>query len=343
MYYAKLFHYVSTSKHKIFHILWNNKLELFDRTILMLYYKLLGKRIVRTAHNVNAGKRDSKDTYLNRLTLRIQYLMSDHIFVHTERMKLELIEEFGVLSARISVIPFGINNSVPITGLTSVQAKLQLGLRDDKKTILFFGRITPYKGLEYLVAAYQRFLGHREEYQMVIAGIPKDCERYWAAIRGSVHEDVQRGDILVNAKFIPDEETEVYFKAADVLVLPYRHIYQSGVLFLSYSFGLPVLAADVGSLKDEIVDGETGFSFRPEDPANLGETIERFFASELYANLARKRHEIRAYSTEKHSWDLVSKMTMSLYTSLRLPPRPKKLLNNEEPKGLVEAKLSRED
>ena len=52
-------------------------------------------------------------------------------------------------------------------------------------------------------------------------------------------------------------------------MLPYRHIYQSGVLFSGYSFGLPVLAADVGSLKDEIVEGKTGFVFQPEDPVDL--------------------------------------------------------------------------
>ena len=82
-YYAKLIGYAATAKPKIFHILWNNKIETFDRTLLMLYYKLLGKKIVLTVHNVNAGVRDSKDTLLNRLTLRIQYRLADHIFVHT--------------------------------------------------------------------------------------------------------------------------------------------------------------------------------------------------------------------------------------------------------------------
>ena len=57
--------------------------------LLMLYYKLLGKRIVFTAHNVNAGKRDSNDSWLNRLSLKVQYNLSDHLFVHTEGMKSE--------------------------------------------------------------------------------------------------------------------------------------------------------------------------------------------------------------------------------------------------------------
>src|SRR5439155_11224811 len=72
-YYAKLILYAATAQPKLFHLLWNNKFELFDRTLLMLYYKLLGKRLVFTAHNVNAGKRDSKDSWLNRTSLKIQY------------------------------------------------------------------------------------------------------------------------------------------------------------------------------------------------------------------------------------------------------------------------------
>ena len=75
-YYVRLVRYAATAKPKLFHILWNNKFELFDRTVLMLYYKLLGKSIVFTAHNVNAGKRDSNDSWLNRLSLKIQYQLA---------------------------------------------------------------------------------------------------------------------------------------------------------------------------------------------------------------------------------------------------------------------------
>ena len=322
MYYAKLIRYAGTAKPRIFHILWNNKFELFDRTLLMLYYRFLGKRIVFTVHNVNAGRRDSKDTRLNRLTLRIQYRLGNHIFVHTEKMKHELIEEFGVQRARVTVIPFGINNAVPNTSLTPGDAKQRLGLREEERAILFFGRITPYKGLEYLIAAFRQVLARGEDYRLIIAGRPDKCEEYWRAIREEIHEDVQRGRVLLRADFIPDDETEVYFKAADVLVLPYRHIYQSGVLFLGHSFGLPVLAADVGSLKDEIVEGKTGFVFRPEDPVDLARAIEQYFASDLYADLNSRRREIRDYATERHSWDVVGQIIMSVYASLLHIPLP---------------------
>jgi D-inositol-3-phosphate glycosyltransferase len=295
----------------------------------MLYYRLLGKKIVLTVHNVNQGRRDSSDTWLNRLTLKIQYRLANHIFVHTEKMKVELTEEFGVQRARVTVIPFGINNAVPNTSLTPDDAKQQLGIRKEDRPILFFGRITPYKGLEYLIAAFRQVQAGSGEYRLIIAGKPDKCDEYWSAIRQEIREDVEKGRILVKDEFIPDEETEVYFKAADALVLPYRNIYQSGVLFLGHSFGLPVLAADVGSLKDEIVEGKTGFSFKPEDPVDLARAIEQYFASDLYADLKSRRQQIRDYATERHSWDVVSEITMKVYADLLQIPLSEKLSNQD--------------
>jgi len=312
-YYAKLIGYAATAKPKIFHILWNNKFEVFDRTLLMLYYRLLGKSVLLTAHNVNAAKRDSQDTFLNRVTLRIQYHLAKHIFVHTPKMKLELVQEFGVEESRVIVIPFGINDTVPKSNLLPLEARQRLGIGADEKAILFFGRIRPSKGLEYLVAAFHRLSNKHSAYRLIITGRPDNCEDYWSTIENSISEDVQSGRILVRSEFIPDEETEIYFKAADVLVLPYRSIYQSGVLFLAYSFGLPVLASDVGGLKDEIIAGKTGFSFKPEDSLELAKTIEAFFASELSADLVGMRKEISDYAKDRYSWNKVGKITMTVY------------------------------
>ncbi len=315
-YYLKLIAYAARSKPRIFHILWNNKFEAFDRTLLMLFYLYFDKKIVLTVHNVNAGKRDSTDTLLNRLTLRIQYRLADHMFVHTEMMKIELISGFGVEARRISVIPFGINNAVPSTPLLPREARQRLGIRETERVILFFGNIAPYKGLEYLVEAFQRTSAQHRDYRLIIAGRPKNCESYWGPIRESIQGQVQSGQVLLRADYIPDEEIELYFKAADVLVIPYRHIYQSGVLVLGYSFGLPVLAADVGALKDEIVEGETGFAFKPDDPVDLAQTITRYFASGLFADLSSRRKRIQDFATKRHSWEVVSQATANVYSDL---------------------------
>jgi glycosyltransferase involved in cell wall biosynthesis len=275
-----------------------------------------------TAHNINASKRDSTDTLLNRLTLKIQYRLADHIFVHTEKMKSELNGEFGIRRAAITVIPFGINNSVPNTGLTPQQAKRRLGISDGEKTILFFGRIAPYKGLEFLVAGFQQITKRNTGYRLIIAGKPKKgAEAYLEEIQRTIRRDGNWERVITKIEHIRDEETELYFKAADVLALPYAQIYQSGVLFLAYSFGLPVIATDVGSFDADIVEGRTGFLCKPGDPVDLARTAETYFASDLYKQLDQRREDIRDYGNERHSWGSAGELTLNVYAAL-LRKRP---------------------
>ncbi len=224
-YYWHLIRYAATARPRIFHILWNNKFELFDRTLLMFYYKMIGKRIVLTAHNVNMRKRDGTDSWLNRFSLKIQYQLSDHIFVHTEQMKSELLADFGVPEEKASVIPFGINNTVPNSSMTAVDAKGRLGIRSSDKVMLCFGQIAPYKGLEYLIDAFSELAEGNEDYRLIIAGkVKKGQTEYWNEIRRKIAGSEVQNQIIERIEHIPDEEVEVYFKAADVLVVPvYQH------------------------------------------------------------------------------------------------------------------------
>jgi glycosyltransferase involved in cell wall biosynthesis len=314
-YYFRLICYAAKAKPAIFHILWNNKIEIFDRTLLMLYYKFLGKRLVFTAHNVDKSKRDGEQSFLNRFSLRWQYRLSDHIFVHTEKMKSELVTEFGVAKEKVSVIPFGINNTVPNTSLSAADAKQQLGINKDEKTLLFFGNIAPYKGLEYLVAAFTELSKVGFNYRLIIAGSVKNCQTYWRAVEQSIILSGVGERIIRKIEYVPDEDTEIYFKAADVLVLPYTYVFQSGVLFLGYSFGLPAIAADVGTLKEEIIEGQTGFVFKPQDSSDLAKTIWRYFTSELFSGLDSRRPTIKAYANERNSWNKVANITTSVYAN----------------------------
>jgi glycosyltransferase involved in cell wall biosynthesis len=315
-YYVQLISYAATAQPKLFHLLWNNKFEFFDRTLLMLYYRLLGKKITLTVHNVNARKRDSNDSFLNRLSLRIQYSLCDHIFVHTERMRSELVSDFRIPMSKVSVIPFGINNTVPNTALSTEEAKQQIGVNSGDKALLFFGNITPYKGLECLISAFGVLLSKNRSYRLIIAGRPKGSETYWKEIQEAIARGGISDRIIQRVEYIPDELTELYFKAADVLILPYTHVFQSGVLFLGYSFGLPAIAADVGALKEEIIEGETGFIFQPSDSVDLARKIENYFNSELFGDLENRRKQIREHANERYSWDKVAAMTMAVYSSL---------------------------
>jgi D-inositol-3-phosphate glycosyltransferase len=318
VYYAKLIRYAARSKPKILHILWNNKFEFFDRTILMLYYKARGKKVALTAHNVNQARRDAKDSLLNRITLKIQYRLCDHIFVHTQKMKSELCQDFGVSDKAVTVLRHPINDAFPDTELTPAEAKRRLGIADSDMTILFFGRIRPYKGLEYLLAAYHLLSADkRANYRLIVAGEPKKgSEEYLQEIRQTVERDFSQGQVILRIQFIPDDDMELYLKGADVLVLPYKEIFQSGVLFLAYSFGLPVVATDVGSFREEIVEGRTGFLCKPGDPAELARAIETYFASDLFKNLKVRRQELKEYANANHSWHAVAELTRTAYANM---------------------------
>jgi D-inositol-3-phosphate glycosyltransferase len=317
IYYVRLIGYSYAAKPKIFHILWNNKFQIIDRTLLMLFYKLLGKKIAFTAHNVNAGKRDLNDSLLNRFTLRTQYHLADHIFVHTIKMKRELLKDFGVSERTVTVIPYGINNSVPHTDLSPAEAKQRLGIGDGERTILFFGNIVPYKGLQFLADAFRRLSVKNVAYRLIIAGrLGRGCEKYLEEVQRTIGRKVIQERVIQRIEYVPDEDTELYFKAADVQVLPYTHIFQSGVLFLGYSFGLPTVAADVGSLGEDIIEGRTGFVCKPCDPVDLAIAIEKYFESDLYKRLDERRQEIRDHANSRNSWDVVGEMTRDVYLNL---------------------------
>ena len=125
---------------------------------------------------------------------------------------------------------------------------------------------------------------------------------YWKSIEKEIAINRLNGQVIVRSEFIPDEDIEVYFKAADVLILPYTYIFQSGVLFLGYSFGLPVIAADVGSLREEIIEGQTGFLFDAENADDLADVIQSYFQSDLFNELDERRQWIRQYANARYSW-----------------------------------------
>ena len=104
---------------------------------------------------------------------------------------------------------------------------------------------------------------------------------HWNKVQHQIAHYGIRNQIIERIEHIPDEEVELYFKAADVLVIPYVHIFQSGLPFLAYSFGLPIIATDVGSLRQEIVEGKTGFLCRPQDSSDLARAIEKLLRQRI--------------------------------------------------------------
>jgi glycosyltransferase involved in cell wall biosynthesis len=314
-YYVRLMAYAAKGGPEIFHILWNNKVEWFDRTLLMAWYRLWGHTVLLTAHNVNIAGRDGYDSTFNRLTLRCQYGLCAHVFVHTEPMRRELVEAFGVEPHRVSVVPYGLNEEAPRTGLTRTEARRRLGLPPDAKVALFFGQIAPYKGLHHLVESLPLIARDLPGFLLVVAGkVKKGNEDYWARIEARLSAAGQASPVRATIGHVPDEEIELYYKAADVAVLPYTDIFQSGVLSLAFGFGLPVIATDVGALAEDVIDGVTGFVCRPRDPGDLARALVEFFCSELHRDREASSERIMTRARAQNSWDQVAELSVAAYS-----------------------------
>jgi D-inositol-3-phosphate glycosyltransferase len=315
-YYQSLILYTSRTESKVFHILWLNKFVWLDRTILNGFYKLKRKRVIFTAHNVNVRKRDGNDTWMNRVTLRAMYSMLDHIFVHTELSKEELVRDYGVAPDKVTVIPFGLNTHVPDTPLSKSEARARLGFEAREEILLFFGQIAPYKGLDLLVEALEILSSLRPRCRLIIAGRAKaGAEPYWRAIKSRLERDHLRARVLVKDGFIPDDEVSILFRAADALILPYRAIYQSGPLSLAYRFGVPVIATRVGAFDRDVIPEVTGFLCEPENPDDLARAIRCYFDSGLYRSDQAKKH-IQEIACQRYSWDRIGRRIVEVYARL---------------------------
>jgi D-inositol-3-phosphate glycosyltransferase len=201
--------------------------------------------------------------------------------------------------------------------MRAAEAKKRLGVKGSEKALLFFGRIAPYKGIDLLVDAFLRLAPKDPRYRLIIAGEPmKDAESQWRSAQVAIEQSASKDRVIQHTRFIGDSEIELYFKAADVLVLPYTQIFQSGVLFMSYSFGLPVIGTDVGSLAHDIIEGETGFVCRPGDAEDLARAIESYFSSDFFKSLDDRRGKIKEFIHASHSWEKAGCKTVEVYERL---------------------------
>ena len=177
--------------------------------------------------------------------------------------------------------------------IDKLKAREQLSIATDKKTLLFFGLIRDYKGLDVLIDAFSKL---DDSFQLVIAGeVYGDRQKYLDQIRTSGAAD----RIAFMDRYIPDEEVSVLYSAADVCVLPYRSATQSGVTAASFHFEVPVIATNVGGLKDSVEDKNLGCIIDKANPDLLKDAIHDFFAegraSQYISNIQRQK--------EENSWD----------------------------------------
>jgi glycosyltransferase involved in cell wall biosynthesis len=184
-------------------------------------------------------------------------------------------------------------------------ARARLGLEGE--VALFFGYVRHYKGLDTLLAAWPRVRARRPVTLVVAGEFYERPERYRALAAAAGEGAVRFVD-----RYIPDDEVEALFRAADVSVLPYRSGTQSGVTHVAYALGTPVIATRVGGLTETVREGETGLTTAPEDPEALAAAVVRFFEEDLGPRMAPHIAALQA----EHAWDALARSTVELVDQL---------------------------
>lgn len=313
-FYIKLFSYCFTTDSQIYHLHFPNKILFIDFVILHIILKLRSIKIIYTAHNIDFN-RDNKQNFYRSIVLKINYKLVDAVIVHNKYSATILNNSYPDTLNKTHIVRIGINIAAYNGSMDKKEARDLLGISSVSKTILFFGGINPYKGLEILLQAFSELINLDTTYTLVIAGSPRNKE-YFFMIKSLIENLNLKSYIKEYYGFIPDDEVERFFKASDCCVLPYKSIFQSGVHLLSYSFGIPVIASDIGSFKGEdIIEGKTGLTFKSGDVRDLKQKILEFFSSELF-NSELKKNEIVKWANENYSWDKIGINTINIYKSL---------------------------
>jgi glycosyltransferase involved in cell wall biosynthesis len=276
--------------------------------VVITLARLFGRKTVLTVHDVSslagtvAGKR--------RLSGFV-YRLADGIIVHNEVSRREL-ESLGVPSGKINVIPHGHCLDSTRKMPSSVQARRTLGIETAAKVVLFFGQIKDAKGLDFLIEALPKVVREVPEVVLLIAGRPWRTQ--FAKYDALIDKLGVRARCCLHIRFIPDDEVSNYYAAADVVALPYRRIYQSGVLIMAMSYGRPVVVSDLPGMTEMITDGVNGYVFPNGSKEALADALIRALQSD------NERGEIGArameYVRQYHSWNQIGVVTAQLYRSL---------------------------
>jgi glycosyltransferase involved in cell wall biosynthesis len=250
-----------------------------------------GVPLVLTAHDVlprepRRGQRSAQ---------RRLYERFDALVVHSEHGRKRLAGELAIDPNRIHVIPHGV-----FAHLADVPSQPP-PFQTEKPVVLCFGLMRPYKGIDVLLEAWREI----EDAELWVAGMPRMDIAQLRAIAPP--------NVRFIPRFITDSELPAYFQRADLVVLPYREIDQSGVLFTALAFGKPLLLSDVGGFPEIAATGAARM-VPAGDPLALRAALGELLGdSAALAALASRGLDVAA---GEYGWGTIARRTLDLYESL---------------------------
>lgn len=255
--------------------------------------------LVVTVHD--PGPHRGENPWHKAWTRRLTFARAQRFILHNRAQLPLFCDRYGLRPERVDVIPLGVYSSYQEWAVGAAPA--------EGRAILFFGRLSPYKGLEDLFAAAPLACREIRGLHFIVAGRP--VPGYTPPAPPSLPNG---GRLEIVQRYIGNRDLAELFRRAAVVVCPYREATQSGVVLTAYAFGKPVVATGVGGLPEYVEDDETGFLVAPRSPEALAAALVAALrrlsdpeeAQRMGANIARRRDTDLA-------WEGIARRTLSTY------------------------------
>jgi glycosyltransferase involved in cell wall biosynthesis len=254
--------------------------------------------LVVTVHDPVAHPGDRGGAKTPQFVMNRAFRAADELIVHANSLVADLVNASGVEWKRIHTIPHRVD---PVVDETA-------DVDEEPTTVLFFGRIWPYKGLDVLVDAEPLIAARVPALKIVIAGEGESFDRYYSRMQHSERFEVYN-------TFVDNELRARLFARASVVVLPYIQASQSGVVPIAYAFGKPVVATTVGGLPEAVEHGVTGLLVPPGAVDELAAAVTRLLTDQTLRRSLGDAAKRRFESTL--SADALALRTLDVYRSAR--------------------------
>jgi glycosyltransferase involved in cell wall biosynthesis len=194
----------------------------------------------------------------SKIMSKLLFTKKETYVTHANSDKIQVIKNYNINPDRVFVVPLGSFDHHK----KDIKNKKHSGIN-----ILFFGLLRPYKGVEYLIKAFNRI--KNEKYNLIIAG--EIWEGY--KIKEIIEKSPKLKKITLIDKYVSDEEVNELFNKSDVLVLPYLRASQSGAAHIALSFGIPLIVSKVGGLKESMKEYNGSTFVKPKDVDGIKNAI----------------------------------------------------------------------
>ncbi|MFN3819223.1 glycosyltransferase family 4 protein [Blastomonas sp.] len=284
----------SGAKVCIFHLF---KMDVFELYAVRLC-KLLGMKSMAIVHDVARLDQANDRPQLARIAAACDLLITHNGFSQNA-----LLAALDGAPARVTVIPSGNYMAQFPDPPSRAQARDRLGLPHDRLIILFFGNPRREKGLHVLLEA---MVAHRDDARLLLLVAGKMKPEEEAEYRTFVRDHGLDAQVRFDIGHVDDADVPSYYRAPDIVALPYLRIYESAVALMAMSLERPVLASDLPPMRDVIGDDARGLLFAASDAQSLSSRIGELVADP--ARLASLAERAAHYAAHDRHWDVTGRM-----------------------------------